>query len=151
VKAPVYLNALALDVGESNLGITERFPNEFGAALRPRPFPLPEGGHGADLYVDPPIALVAVPWLFFGLLLTGPLALLVTLVILLGTGTGSAPGVFLLIGQRSRRACSRRRSFSLARRIARAMTGPAIFLKPAGSPQLRNVIRVEPSSASANS
>jgi pimeloyl-ACP methyl ester carboxylesterase len=48
VKALVYLNALALDVGESNLGITERFPNEFGKALRPRPFP-----QGVDLYVDP--------------------------------------------------------------------------------------------------
>ena len=47
-KALVYLNALALDVGESNLGITERFPNEFGKALRPRPFP-----EGVDLYVDP--------------------------------------------------------------------------------------------------
>jgi pimeloyl-ACP methyl ester carboxylesterase len=48
VKALVYLNALAMDAGESNLGITERFPNEFGKALRPRPFP-----QGVDLYVDP--------------------------------------------------------------------------------------------------
>jgi pimeloyl-ACP methyl ester carboxylesterase len=48
VKALVYLNALALEAGESNLGITERFPNEFGEALRPRPFP-----QGVDLYVDP--------------------------------------------------------------------------------------------------
>src|SRR3954451_10109893 len=32
VKALVYLNALALDVGESNLGITERFPNHFADA-----------------------------------------------------------------------------------------------------------------------
>jgi pimeloyl-ACP methyl ester carboxylesterase len=48
VKALVYLNALALDTGETNLGITERFPNEFGKALRPRPFP-----GGTDLYVDP--------------------------------------------------------------------------------------------------
>ena len=48
VKALVYLNALALDAGESNLGITERFPNEFGKALRPRPF-----AQGVDLYVDP--------------------------------------------------------------------------------------------------
>jgi pimeloyl-ACP methyl ester carboxylesterase len=48
VKALVYLNALALDAGETNLGITERFPNEFGKALRPRPFP-----DGVDLYVDP--------------------------------------------------------------------------------------------------
>jgi pimeloyl-ACP methyl ester carboxylesterase len=48
VKALVYLNALALDAGESNLGITERFPNAFGKALRPRPYP-----QGVDLYVDP--------------------------------------------------------------------------------------------------
>jgi pimeloyl-ACP methyl ester carboxylesterase len=53
VKALVYLNALALDVGESNLGITERFPNEFGTALRPRPFPQPDGTQGTDLYIDP--------------------------------------------------------------------------------------------------
>ncbi len=53
VKALVYLNALALDVGESNLGITERFPNQFPAALRPRPFPQPDGTLGTDLYIDP--------------------------------------------------------------------------------------------------
>jgi pimeloyl-ACP methyl ester carboxylesterase len=53
VSALVYLNALALDVGESNLGITERFPNRFGEALRPRPFPQPDGTQGTDLYVDP--------------------------------------------------------------------------------------------------
>jgi pimeloyl-ACP methyl ester carboxylesterase len=48
VQALVYLNALALDVGESNLGITQRFPNDFAKTLRPRPFP-----GGVDLYVDP--------------------------------------------------------------------------------------------------
>jgi len=48
VKALVYLNALAMDAGESNLGIIERFPNEFVKALLPRPFP-----QGVDLYVDP--------------------------------------------------------------------------------------------------
>jgi pimeloyl-ACP methyl ester carboxylesterase len=53
VKALVYLNALAMDAGESNLGITERFPNRFPDALRPRPFPLPDGTQGVDLYVDP--------------------------------------------------------------------------------------------------
>jgi pimeloyl-ACP methyl ester carboxylesterase len=53
VKALVYLNALALDVGESNLGITERFPNQFGDTLRPRPFPQPDGTQGTDLYIDP--------------------------------------------------------------------------------------------------
>lgn len=65
VQALVYLNALALDAGESNLGITERFPNEFGKALRPRPFPLPDGTQGTDLYVDPatfrPLFAVDVP------------------------------------------------------------------------------------------
>ena len=53
VKALVYLNALALEAGESNLGITQRFPNRFGETLRPRPFPLPDGTQGTDLYVDP--------------------------------------------------------------------------------------------------
>jgi pimeloyl-ACP methyl ester carboxylesterase len=53
VKSLVYLNALALDEGESNLGITERFPNEFGDALRPRPFPQLAGTQGIDLYIDP--------------------------------------------------------------------------------------------------
>jgi pimeloyl-ACP methyl ester carboxylesterase len=53
VNALVYLNALALDAGESNLGITERFPNRFGEALRPRSFPQPDGSEGTDLYVDP--------------------------------------------------------------------------------------------------
>src|ERR671917_706040 len=53
VKSLVYLNALALDEGESNLGITERFPNQFGDTLRPRPFPQPDGTQGTDLYIDP--------------------------------------------------------------------------------------------------
>jgi pimeloyl-ACP methyl ester carboxylesterase len=53
VKALVYLNALALDEGESNLDIVERFPNEFLTALVARPFPQPDGAQGTDLYVDP--------------------------------------------------------------------------------------------------
>src|SRR4051794_18052305 len=53
VKALVYLNALALDEGESNLDITQRFPNQFLNALLPRPFPQPDGTQGTDLYVDP--------------------------------------------------------------------------------------------------
>ena len=48
VKALVYINALALDQGESNLDISNRFPNRFVDALVPRPFP-----QGTDLYVDP--------------------------------------------------------------------------------------------------
>ena len=53
VKALVYLNALALDTGESNLSITQRFPNHFVDALVQRPFPQPDGNQGIDLYVDP--------------------------------------------------------------------------------------------------
>jgi pimeloyl-ACP methyl ester carboxylesterase len=53
VKALVYLNALALDEGESNFDITQRFPNQFPDALLPRPFPQPGGTPGTDLYVDP--------------------------------------------------------------------------------------------------
>jgi pimeloyl-ACP methyl ester carboxylesterase len=53
VKALVYLNALALDEGESNLDISNRFPNQFVAALLGRPFPQPDGSQGTDLYVDP--------------------------------------------------------------------------------------------------
>src|SRR5690349_5010180 len=46
VKALVYLNALALAEGESNLDISMRFPNRFVDALVPRPFPLPDGTQG---------------------------------------------------------------------------------------------------------
>lgn len=53
VKALVYLNALALDAGESNLGITQRFPNHFADALLPRPFSQPDGTQGTDLYINP--------------------------------------------------------------------------------------------------
>jgi len=53
VKALVYLNALALDEGESNLDITERLPNQFVDALLPRPPGQPDGTEGTDLYVDP--------------------------------------------------------------------------------------------------
>ena len=53
VKALVYLNALALEEGESNLDIVERFPNGFIDTLLPRPFPQPDGTQGTDLYVDP--------------------------------------------------------------------------------------------------
>ena len=52
VKALVYLNALALDAGETNLGMTARFPNHFGDALRPVPFQLPDGTQGTDFYID---------------------------------------------------------------------------------------------------
>jgi pimeloyl-ACP methyl ester carboxylesterase len=48
VKALVYLNALALEAGESNVDILERFPSKLFPALLPRPFP-----EGLDLYIDP--------------------------------------------------------------------------------------------------
>jgi pimeloyl-ACP methyl ester carboxylesterase len=53
VKALVYLNALALDEGESNLDMTGRFPNGFEKALLARPFPQPDGTPGTDFYIDP--------------------------------------------------------------------------------------------------
>jgi pimeloyl-ACP methyl ester carboxylesterase len=54
VKALVYLNAYALDEGESALGIAQRFPGgKIAAALRMRPFPLADGTEGTDLYIDP--------------------------------------------------------------------------------------------------
>jgi pimeloyl-ACP methyl ester carboxylesterase len=53
VKALVYLNALALDEGETNLDITNRFPNGFFDAVLPRPFREPDGSQGVDLYIDP--------------------------------------------------------------------------------------------------
>jgi pimeloyl-ACP methyl ester carboxylesterase len=53
VKALVYLNAFALDEGESNLEFSARFPNHFADALLPRPFTQPDGTQGVDFYVDP--------------------------------------------------------------------------------------------------
>jgi pimeloyl-ACP methyl ester carboxylesterase len=53
VKALVYLNAFALDQGESNLDIGARFPNHFADALLPRPFTQLDGAQGIDFYVDP--------------------------------------------------------------------------------------------------
>jgi pimeloyl-ACP methyl ester carboxylesterase len=53
VKALVYLNALALDAGESNFDITNRFPNDLLKSLLPRPFTEPDGTQGTDLYINP--------------------------------------------------------------------------------------------------
>jgi pimeloyl-ACP methyl ester carboxylesterase len=53
VKALVYLNALALDEGESNLDMTGRFPNGFEKALLARPLPQSDGTQGTDFYIDP--------------------------------------------------------------------------------------------------
>jgi pimeloyl-ACP methyl ester carboxylesterase len=53
VKALVYLDALALENGESNFDIANRFPSKILPALRPRPFPQADGSQGTDFYVDP--------------------------------------------------------------------------------------------------
>lgn len=54
VKALVYLNAYALDAGESALGIAQRFPGgKVAAALRMRAFLQADGSEGTDLYIDP--------------------------------------------------------------------------------------------------
>jgi pimeloyl-ACP methyl ester carboxylesterase len=53
VRALVYLDALALEEGESNFDIAERFPSKILPALRPRPFPQADGTEGTDFYIDP--------------------------------------------------------------------------------------------------
>jgi pimeloyl-ACP methyl ester carboxylesterase len=54
VKALVYLDALALEEGESNADIAQRFPNpDFYGALRPQPFPQADGTEGTEFFVDP--------------------------------------------------------------------------------------------------
>ena len=52
VKGLVYVDGLALDVGESAESVGSRFTdNLLGPALRPRPFPVGDGTTGTDLYV----------------------------------------------------------------------------------------------------
>jgi pimeloyl-ACP methyl ester carboxylesterase len=54
VKALVYLDALALEEGESNADIAQRFPNpDFYGVLRPQPFPQTDGTVGTEFVVDP--------------------------------------------------------------------------------------------------
>jgi pimeloyl-ACP methyl ester carboxylesterase len=54
VKALVYLDALALDEGESNADIAQRFPNPaFFVALRGQPFPQADGTEGTEFTIDP--------------------------------------------------------------------------------------------------
>jgi pimeloyl-ACP methyl ester carboxylesterase len=54
VKALVYLNAFALDTGESSLDISQRFTGgQLAGALMPRPFPQADGSQGTDLYINP--------------------------------------------------------------------------------------------------
>ena len=54
VKALVYLDALALDEGESNADVGQRFP---GApvfdALRSQPFPQADGTEGTEFFIEP--------------------------------------------------------------------------------------------------
>jgi pimeloyl-ACP methyl ester carboxylesterase len=54
VRALVFLNAFALDKGESALDITNRFTNDLlGSSLVTRSFPQAGGAVGTDLYIDP--------------------------------------------------------------------------------------------------
>jgi pimeloyl-ACP methyl ester carboxylesterase len=54
VKALVYMDALALEEGESNADIAQRFPNpDFYGVLRPQPFPQADGTEGTEFVVDP--------------------------------------------------------------------------------------------------
>jgi pimeloyl-ACP methyl ester carboxylesterase len=54
VKALVYLDALALEEGESNADLAQRFPNaKFLDALRPRPFPQADATEGIEFSIDP--------------------------------------------------------------------------------------------------
>jgi pimeloyl-ACP methyl ester carboxylesterase len=54
VKALVYLDALALDEGESNADIAQRFPGSaIFDALVPQPFPQADGTDGTEFVIDP--------------------------------------------------------------------------------------------------
>jgi pimeloyl-ACP methyl ester carboxylesterase len=54
VRALVYLDALALEEGESNADITKRFPNPgFLATLRPQSLPQADGTEGTEFFIDP--------------------------------------------------------------------------------------------------
>jgi pimeloyl-ACP methyl ester carboxylesterase len=54
VKALVYLNAFALDKGESAGAVSQKYTNDLLAtALVPRAFTNPDGSAGTDLYIDP--------------------------------------------------------------------------------------------------
>jgi pimeloyl-ACP methyl ester carboxylesterase len=54
VKALVYLDALALDEGESNADLAQRFPNPgFFSVLRAQSFPQADGTAGTEFFIDP--------------------------------------------------------------------------------------------------
>lgn len=49
----VYVAGFGLDTNESLAGVSERFPKTLLAdAVRPQPFPTPDGATGTDIYVD---------------------------------------------------------------------------------------------------
>jgi pimeloyl-ACP methyl ester carboxylesterase len=54
VKVLVYLDALALETGESNFDLSQRFTGAaITDALAPRPFAQADGGEGTELTIDP--------------------------------------------------------------------------------------------------
>ena len=54
VKALVYIAGFALAPGESLLDINMQYPNsQLASATLPRPYPLPDGTSGTDLYISP--------------------------------------------------------------------------------------------------
>lgn len=53
VKALVYIAAFLPDTGESSLGLTNKFPGStLGQAIEPVNYTLPDGGQGADVYIE---------------------------------------------------------------------------------------------------
>lgn len=53
VEALVYIDAFVPDIGESTSALLAMFPGSgIPAAVRPRPFPQPDGSAGVDLYLD---------------------------------------------------------------------------------------------------
>ncbi|MFI7316829.1 alpha/beta fold hydrolase [Streptomyces venezuelae] len=54
VKALVYIAAFLPDVGESSIGLTNKFPGStLGQAVESINYSLPDGGRGADVYIRP--------------------------------------------------------------------------------------------------
>ena len=54
VKALVYIAAFLPDTGESSLGLTNKFPGStLGQAIESVNYTLPDGGQGADVYIEP--------------------------------------------------------------------------------------------------
>ncbi|MFH8885233.1 alpha/beta fold hydrolase [Streptomyces californicus] len=54
VKALVYVAAFLPDTGESSIGLTNKFPGStLGEAVESVNYTLPDGGQGADVYIEP--------------------------------------------------------------------------------------------------